>query len=130
MDTSNLITKENLRNELAKFATKEDLKNEVVKLATKEDLKGIKADMRELKASDRAIRADLLRLEARIENLEEGQKTILAILVQIQNTLDGFVKGVDDLRTENAIGIYQIKELQIRADDHEKRLTHLESPTA
>ena len=107
MDTSNLITKENLRNELAKFATKEDLKN-----------------------VERTLRSDMLRLEERIENLEEGQKTILAILVQIQNTLDGFVKGVDDLRTENAIGIYQIKELQIRADDHEKRLTHLESPTA
>ncbi len=126
MDISNLATKDDLKNEVAKLATKDDLKG----FATKDDLKVIKADIRELKASDRAIRADLLRLETRIEKLEEGQKTILAMLIQIQNTLDAFVGRVDNLTIDNEIGTHQIRELDLKIKNHETRLTHLESPTA
>ena len=45
-----------------------------------------------------------------------GQKQIKAALVKLQNTLDGFVGTVDELRTENVVGTHQIRELEVRVD--------------
>jgi hypothetical protein len=59
-----------------------------------------------------ATKVDIQRLETKLDKL--------------QNTLDGFVGVVDDLRTDNTVGTHHTHELQLRVDDHEKRLKHIE----
>lgn len=66
---------------------------------------------------DLASKKDLKILEDKL-----GEK-----LDKIANTLDGFVGTVDNLRIENEVGANQIKELRDRADNHEERITKLES---
>lgn len=80
------------------------------KLATKTDIKVLKVDIEELRTE---TKTDSQRLEAKLDKL--------------QDTLDGFVGVVDDLRTDNSVGTYHTKELQIKVDDHEKRLKNVES---
>lgn len=69
---------------------------------------------------DLASKKDLKVLEDKL-----GEK-----LDNIANTLDGFVGTVDNLRVENEVGANQIRDLRERADDHETRITKLESPSA
>ncbi len=68
-----------------------------------------------------------MKIEERVENLEEGQTRVVTILKRMENTLDGFVGRVDDLTTDNEVGTHQIRELSLRVDDHEDRLRHVES---
>lgn len=82
----------------------------------------------ELKTVEKSLRASILRVEERVENLEDGQilltqkvETIDKKLDRLQNTLDKFVGTVDDLRTDNAVGAEQIRNLDVR-------VTKLESP--
>ncbi|MBI5452914.1 hypothetical protein HY945_05635 [Candidatus Gottesmanbacteria bacterium] len=60
-----------------------------------------------------ATKDDIKRMETKLDKL--------------QNTLDGFVGVVDDLRTDNTVGTYQTRELREIMENHEKRLKHLES---
>lgn len=103
------------KDDLQKFATKDDLK----RFATKDDLKKF-ATKTELKIVERSLRGEILRVEEKVEELQEGQQEIKTTLIKLQNTLDGFVGTVDDLRTENEVGAHQITEL-------DKRVTKLES---
>lgn len=100
--------------------TKDDLKN----VATKEDLKKF-ATKTELRNVEKNLRGEILRVEEKVENLEDGQKRIenkidgveerlSAKIDKVMNTLDGFVGIVDTLRTENEIGTHQMRELDIR----------------
>ncbi|MBI2442683.1 MAG: hypothetical protein HYV40_02100 [Candidatus Levybacteria bacterium] len=75
------------------------------------------------------MRGEILRVEERVENLEEGQEDIKGKLVKLQNTMDKFVAGVDDLRTDNVVGAHHTRELELKAADHEKRIKQLESST-
>src|SRR3989338_11416653 len=98
------------------------------KLATKEDIKGLRTELKsELKLGSKSIRREILKVEERVENLEEGQKRIEAVLGKMAKTLDGFVGRVDDLTVDNEVGTHQTRELEIKVDDHEKRLKNLES---
>lgn len=104
---------ERLESALKSFATKDDLK----KYATKTDLKNV----------EKSLRGEILRVEERVENVEDGLKDLKGEmhvvhkkLDKLQNTMDKFVGIVDDLRTENEVGTHQIKEL-------DKRVTKLES---
>ena len=109
--------------------------------ATKKDIKDVRAD---LKQTEKSLRAEILRVEEKVENLEDGQKDIKQHLNVFENTietrltaieqkldakfdkvmtvLDKFVETVDDLRTDNTVGAEQIRDLDIR-------VTKLESPT-
>lgn len=88
--------------------------------ATKTDIQRLEQGMRkfstktELKAVERSLRGEILRVEEKVENLEEGQQEIKASLVKLQNTLDRFVGTVDDLRTDNQVGAHQVRELDVR----------------
>ncbi len=108
------------------------------KLATKKDIKYLKTDIKDLKAESKSIRREILRVEEKVDNLEEGQKRLEEELRELradnhtkldrlQNTLDGFIGTVDDLRTDNTVGTHHTRELQIKVDDHEKRLKQIES---
>lgn len=68
----------------------------------------------------------MLRLEERVENLEEGQKRIETKLDKIMNTLDAFVGRVDNLTNDSEIVTHHTYELRLQVGDHEKRLKNLE----
>ena len=91
------------------------------KLATKVDIKKLeqstKADIQRLEQS---TKADIQKLRTDIQGLD-------AKLDKLQNTLDGFVGVVDDLRTDNTVGTYHTRELQEKVEDLEKRINKLES---
>lgn len=99
-------------------------KTDNTQVATKADIQGLRTEFQglrtEFKRTEKSLRGEILRVEEKVENLEEGQKDIKATLVKLQNTLDGFVGTVDNLRTENEVGAHQTREL-------EKRVTKLES---
>lgn len=91
---------------------------------TKDDLKTF-ATKTDLKQVEKNLRGEILRVGERVESLEKGQKrlekkidgvqeTLGAKLDKLQNTLDGFVGTVDELRTENEVGAHQIRELDAR----------------
>lgn len=84
-------------------------------IATKKDIK--------------ELRTEILRVEVRVENIEESQKRVEAKLDRIANTLDGFVGRVDDLTVENKVGCNQTRETRLQVDNHEKRIRKLESST-
>ena len=92
--------------------------------ATKSDIRGLRS---EFKRTEKSLRGELLRVEEKVENVEESQKRTEVILNKISNQLDGFVGRVDDLTNENEIGGDQIHELRKTAKDHEKRITKLET---
>ncbi len=84
------------------------------KFATKSDIKNLKAE----------IRAEIreLRVETKTYNKELDTK-----LDKLQNTLDGFVGRVDDLSVDNEIGTHHTREIQLKVNDLEKRVKHIES---
>lgn len=104
-----------IESKLHTFATKDDLK----RFATKDDLKKFATKI-ELKHVEKNLRGEILRVEEKVEELQEGQQEIKTTLVKLQNTLDGFVGTVETLRTENEVGAHQLREL-------DKRVTKLES---
>ncbi len=92
-------------------------------LATKTDLKHLEE---KLGGKINGLEGKMNGLEKRIDGFEErvGEK-----LDKIANTLDGFVGRVDDLTIENQVGANQIKELRDKVNNHEERITKLESPS-
>ncbi len=123
-DKHKTVTKDDLRNAVEKLTTKEDLR----RFTTKDDLKRF-ATKTELKRVEKVLRQEILRVEEKVENVEEGQEDIKVSLVKIQNTLDGFVGTVDNLRTDNVVGAHHTRELQVQVKEHEKRIKRLESST-
>ena len=105
-----------LEESIKNSATKDDLK----KFATKDDLKNF-ATKTELKKTERVLRAEILRVEEKVENVEDGLRRVEKKLTdkidgievkldRISNQLDGFVGRVDNLTVDN----------------HEERITRLE----
>lgn len=45
---------------------------------------------------------------------------------EVLNGLDGVVKELENMREDNTIGTYQIREVREQSEDHEKRITKLE----
>jgi len=103
-----------------------------MKKKTKKDSLVTKKDLNKLasKTDFKNLRSELLKVESRVENLEEGQVRIETKLDRIENKLDGFVGKVDNLVKDNEVGADQHREHDLRLKDHEARLTTLESVTA
>lgn len=78
------------------------------------------------KKTEKNLRADSLKLEARLENLEEGQKRIEITVNRTANTLDSFLKRLDNLETDNKVGTNQTRDLRVQIDDQEERISRLE----
>ena len=109
------------------------------KAATKADIKSLRL---ETKADNKSLRQEILKVEEHLENVEEHldsvetrletkidklEQNLNAKLNKIANTLDGFVGIVDDLRTDNTVGAHHTQELQLKVEDHEKRIKQFES---
>lgn len=86
-------------------------KTSSIQVATKSDIKLLKGDIQSLE-----------------KRMDEEFKNVDSKLDKIANTLDGFVGIVDNLRVENVVGSNQTRELREHVDDHEARITKLESP--
>lgn len=95
-------------------------------LATKSDLKKL-ALKTDLKRVGRSLRQEILKVEARVEKIEEKVDVVDKKLDRIENKLDGFAGGVELLKQENSVGVKHTRELRVQVDDHESRLTTLES---
>lgn len=122
-------------------------------VATILDLKELKSDLKtdikslrtELKSETKSIRSELLRVEGKVENVEDNQKRLeMQIkeyrtetklndqkmndkLDRLMKTVDGFVGRVDDLTVDNEVGTHHTRELQVKVKDLDKRLKHIES---
>ena len=105
------------------------------KLATQKELKSVKAelkaDIKDLKSETKSIRGEILRVEEKVENIQDEIKELKidsqVRFDRLQNTLDSFVGGVDDLRIENTVGTHQTRELHLKVVSLEKRVKQLES---
>jgi len=94
-----------------------------VQVATKKDIQMLRNDF---KKSEKSLRGEILKVEGKVEVLQEGQEDIKATLDRLQNTLDGFVGRVDNLTAENEVGANQTRDLRVQVDDHEERISRLE----
>nr|MBI5455548.1 hypothetical protein [Candidatus Levybacteria bacterium] len=101
-----------IETSLKKFATKEDLK----KFATKTELRRV----------EKSLRGEILRVEEKVENLEEGQKRIETTVNKTANVLDAFLGRLDNLEIDNKVGANQTRDLRVRVDNHEERISRLE----
>ncbi len=96
-------------------------KTSVADFATKSDLN------KAIKGSEKFLRAEILRVEEKVERVEEKLERVEGKIDQIATTLDGFVGTVDDLRVNNTVGTNQIHELD-KTTKNQTRITKLESP--
>ena len=83
----------------------------------------------EIRTGDKLLRREILKVEERVEGLEEtqrgfnaGQAVMNKKIDNLQNDLDGFMGKVEALEQENSLGVKQYR-------DHEKRIAKLESST-
>src|SRR3972149_8461411 len=101
-----------------------------VQVATKKDIQLLRNDS---KKSEKAIRAEVLKVEERVENLDEGQKKLhngqIGLEKRLGDKIDNltnivldFISRVKTLEDENALGVEQY-------GDHEKRISKLEAST-
>jgi len=114
---SEVVTRKILREELRGVATKDDLK----RFATKDDLKQAIDSLDEKFATkdDLNDMADLV--------IDRLGKYMDQTKNEMVTPIDHISKGIDDLRTENTVGTHQIREIRIQVDDHDKRITTLET---
>lgn len=91
--------------------------------STKKDINRIE---KFLKVGFKNLRNEILKVETRVENLEDGQKRLETKVDRLEIKLDGFAGGVELLKQENSVGVKHTRELRVQVDDHEVRLTTLE----
>lgn len=94
--------------------------------STKKDINRIE---KFLKVGFKNLRNEILKVKTRVENLEDGQKRLETKVDNLEIKLDGFVGGVDALKEENTVGADHTRKLRVQVDNHEARITTLESPT-
>ena len=112
-----------------KFATKKDLQELEERLEKRFEKKfATKADLNHVK---RALWDQSLRVEKKVDMLEEKliamNENLTGKLDKLAVVMDGFVGRVDDLTTDNIVGTKHARELQEKVDDHELRLSRIET---
>ena len=100
-----------------------------------------------VKSSEKVLRAEILRVEERLERVEDKLSTkiegvedklsakiegvedkLSAKIDKVLTAVSNFAGRVENLETENEIGTDQIHELGETTKDHAKRIAKLESP--
>lgn len=96
--------------------------------ATKRDIQTLKKDIREeMRAMKGGLREEMLDLrEGIIDQVNDKMKLYKD---EVITRLDGISKELQDMREEDAAGTLQFRRLDGKVEDHEKRITTLESPT-
>ena len=77
----------------------------------------------EMRRGNKSLRQEMLKIEERVEGLEEGQKEMNKKMDNLEIKMDGFVGKVEALEQENIIGTKHYR-------DHEERISKLEKTTA
>lgn len=113
------------KNNANQTSTKTDI-NRIEKFLEKA-FSNVGREFRNVRKEFRNVRAEILRVEARVENLEDGQKRLETKADNLEIKMDGFAGGVELLKQENSVGTKHTRELRVQVDDHEARLTTLES---
>ena len=106
-----------------------DLDTALRVFATKSDLS------KTVKKTERVLRAEILRVEERLEGVEdklsakiEGVEDKLSAKIDnVLTAISNFAGRVENLETENEIGADQIHKLRDDVKNHDKRLAKLES---
>lgn len=81
------------------------------------------------KKTEKILRAEILRVEEKIEKTEERlREEIRVARDDLMNKIDSFAGRTEALEEENTVGANQTRELRVQVDDHEGRITKLESP--
>ena len=71
----------------------------------------------------------MFRVEERIEKTEENLKELIReSRDDLMTKIDSFAGKTAALEEENTVGVHQTRELDVKVDDHEKRIKQLESP--
>lgn len=106
-------------------ATKDDLK----KLATKLELKKLeKSFNRKLENTELAL---MIRIEERAEKTERTLGEQIRISTNdLMTKIDSFMGKVVALKEDNTAGTDLIENIEVKVDDHEKRIRQLESPSS
>lgn len=100
-----------VKSDLSKQSTKADIKN----LDTK--LSGVK----------KTLWREVLSVGEKVENLEGKMDRMEGKLDKISTQLDGFVGRVQSLTDDNEVDAEQTRRIRVQIDNHEKRITKLES---
>ena len=100
-------------------ATKSDIQR--LEKSTKSNIQRLESD---IKRFEKSTKLDIKGLKHDFKSFEER---LGAKIDKIANTLDGFVGRVDDLTIENKVGVNQARELRVQIDDHEERITKIET---
>ncbi len=102
--------------------------------ATKTDIEGLETRF-DIKFKGLETRFDIklkgleTRFDIKLDRLKEGiDDNAKKYRDDVLTKLDGVMGELQTMREENTIGTYQIGELKERVDDHEKRVTRLETP--
>lgn len=66
------------------------------------------------------LREELEKVDARVEKRHD----------EVMNAIDGVMKELENMREDNLIGTYQIRELRETSEDHEKRIAKIEQKAA
>ena len=111
MQNSNLVTNDDLKKELERFATKDDLK----RFATKDDF-------------DKML-VRQINLEGKVENIEENMMT-KDDKDEILTAIDGITKKHKDFNTEKTANQGAHDRMQKNINKNSKRITKLELKTA
>jgi chromosome segregation ATPase len=107
---------------------KKELKKDVKEL--REDVKELKKDVKELREDVKELREDVKELREDVKELREDVKELREDFEKYRNEnmerLDQVMAEFQNIREDNVIGTYQIRELRENVDDHEKRITKIE----
>ncbi len=83
---------------------------------------------RELKKTERNLRGEILRVEEKVEKTEESlREEIRGVKNDLMNKIDSFAGRTEALEEENTVGANQTRKLGVQVDDHEGRITKLET---
>ena len=107
--------------------------------ATKTDInklvKSINILRSESKSTRRSLWREILRVEGKVEKVEDKVEKVKENLIQkmteqhdqVMTAISNFAGRVETLETENSVGTDQTSELRVQVDNHEARITTLES---
>ncbi len=107
-------------------------KSQTNNLATKTDIKGLRT---EFKRTEKSLRQEILKVESKVELVEEKVEEVENKLSkqmkdqhdQVMTAISNFAGRVETLETENSVGTDHTRELRVQVDNHEERITTLES---
>jgi hypothetical protein len=92
----------------------------------KRDIERLKTDMVEVRGTNRRIIATLVRLEGKVDDIV-GQMATKDGLDVIKNQLDDFTADIQAARRDRALQSKSCMAHQRRLDEHEARITRIET---